>query len=89
MREAVENEAMTEKPILIGTWAAASWAISFYENRGYTRVSEEEKVRLLRKYWSIPERQVETSVVLANPKWYETRRNAESEARGSPDFLLP
>ena len=58
-------EGMTDKPILIGTWAAASWAISFYEKNGYARVSEEDKNRLLRKYWSIPERQVEASVVLA------------------------
>jgi N-acetylglutamate synthase-like GNAT family acetyltransferase len=58
-------QSMTQKPILIGTWAAASWAISFYERNGYTVVSEDEKNRLLRKYWSIPERQVETSVVLA------------------------
>lgn len=62
-------EGLTEKPILIGTWAAASWAISFYEKNGYTLVSEEEKNFLLRKYWSIPERQVETSVVLANRTW--------------------
>ena len=61
-------ENMTDKPILIGTWAAAAWAISFYEKTGYALVSEEEKNRLLRKYWSIPERQVETSVVLANQK---------------------
>ena len=58
-------ESVTEKPILIGTWADASWAILFYEKNGYTRVSEREKSHLLRKYWSIPERQVETSVVLA------------------------
>jgi len=62
-------EGLTEKPILIGTWAAASWAISFYEKNGYTLVSNEEKNRLLRKYWSIPERQVEASVVLANQTW--------------------
>ena len=58
-------EDLTEKPVLIGTWAAASWAISFYEKNGYVLVSEKEKNCLLRKYWSIPERQVETSVVLA------------------------
>ena len=69
-------ESMTEKPILIGTWAASSWAISFYEKNGYTLVSEEEKNRVLRKYWSIPERQVETSVVLANPTWYKTQRDS-------------
>ena len=57
-------EKMTEKPILIGTWATASWAISFYEKNRYTLVSKEEKDRLLKKYWSIPERQVEASVVL-------------------------
>ncbi len=59
-------EKTTEKPILIGTWAAASWAISFYQRNGYTLVLGEEKDCLLRKYWSIPERQVETSVVLAS-----------------------
>jgi N-acetylglutamate synthase-like GNAT family acetyltransferase len=66
-------QRMTEKPILIGTWANASWAVSFYRKNGYTRVSDEEKNRLLRKYWSIPERQVETSVVLANQTWYQTQ----------------
>jgi GNAT superfamily N-acetyltransferase len=58
-------ESLTENPVLIGTWAAASWAISFYEKNGYVLVSEKDKNFLLRKYWSIPERQVETSVVLA------------------------
>ena len=62
-------ESLTENPILIGTWKAASWAISFYEKNGYTLVSEEDKTRLLQKYWSIPERQIETSVVLASSKW--------------------
>jgi len=61
-------ENLTETPILIGTWAAASWAISFYEKNGYNLVSEKEKNCLLKKYWSIPERQVETSVVLANQR---------------------
>jgi N-acetylglutamate synthase-like GNAT family acetyltransferase len=56
---------LSERPILIGTWAAATWAIRFYEKHGFHLVSEEEKNRLLKKYWSIPERQVETSVVLA------------------------
>ena len=58
-------ETLTHKPILIGTWAAATWAVAFYERNGYVCVSHEEKERLLRTYWSIPERQVETSVVLA------------------------
>jgi N-acetylglutamate synthase-like GNAT family acetyltransferase len=59
-------QSMTERPILIGTWAAASWAVSFYQKNGYKLVSEEKKNLLLRRYWSIPERQVDTSVVLAN-----------------------
>jgi len=50
--------------ILVGTWKAASWAIQFYEAYGFTLVSSYEKDRLLRKHWNIPERQVETSVVL-------------------------
>jgi GNAT superfamily N-acetyltransferase len=54
----------TAKPILIGTWADAAWAIYFYEKHGFRVVSHEEKERLLRKYWKIPDRQVETSVVL-------------------------
>ena len=66
-------EGLTEKPILVGTWQAATWAISFYQKNGYTLVSETEKSRLLQKYWSIPERQVETSVVLANKAWVESR----------------
>ncbi|MGQ9689652.1 MAG: GNAT family N-acetyltransferase [Desulfobaccales bacterium] len=52
-------------PVLVGTWAAAHWALGFYEKNGFTLVSPEEKDRLLRTYWSISERQIETSVVLA------------------------
>jgi N-acetylglutamate synthase-like GNAT family acetyltransferase len=55
---------LAKRPVLIGTWAAATWAISFYEKYGFRVVSHEEKERLLRVYWNIPERQVETSVVL-------------------------
>ena len=67
--------ALTARPILIGTWAAAHWAISFYEKHGFRRVSPAEKDRLLKKYWSIPERQIETSVVLADDRWFETARS--------------
>ena len=56
---------LTPKPILIGTWAAASWAIRFYEKQGFALVTGENKNLLLRKYWAIPDRQIETSVVLA------------------------
>jgi len=73
-------QSMTDKPILIGTWAAASWAISFYQKNGYTLVSAKEKKRLLKRYWSIPERQVETSVVLANQTWHQSQ--CEDSAQG-------
>jgi len=61
----------SDRPILIGTWADAVWAIRFYERHGFKRVSEKEKNRLLEKYWSIPARQVVTSVVLADRKWFD------------------
>ena len=61
----------TDRPTLIGTWASAVWAIQFYEKNGFKKVSQQEKNRLLKKYWSIPARQVETSVVLADCKWRE------------------
>jgi GNAT superfamily N-acetyltransferase len=57
----------TTRPLLVGTWAAATWAIAFYERHGFRLVGDEEKDRLLRRYWSIPQRQVQTSVVLAGP----------------------
>jgi len=62
-------ESATDKPILIGTWAAATWAVAFYQRNGYRLLPEVEKNRLLRTYWRIPPRQVETSVVLADGKW--------------------
>lgn len=74
-------ESITPKPILIGTWADASWAIGFYQRNGYTIVSDAEKNRLLRTYWSIPERQIETSVVLADRRWMTAQR-AESTEQG-------
>lgn len=55
------------RPMLVGTWAAADWAIRFYRRHGFEPVSPARKTTLLNKYWSIPERQIETSVVLANP----------------------
>ncbi len=56
------------RPLLIGTWADAVWAVRFYEKHGFKLVTPEEKDRLLRTYWSISDRQVETSVVLAEQK---------------------
>jgi GNAT superfamily N-acetyltransferase len=55
----------SERPLLVGTWAAAEWAIRFYERHGFELVSPERKTELLRRYWAIPERQIEASVVLA------------------------
>jgi GNAT superfamily N-acetyltransferase len=52
------------RPMLIGTWAAAEWAIRFYERHGFALVPPERAAALLRRYWTIPERQIETSVVL-------------------------
>jgi GNAT superfamily N-acetyltransferase len=59
----------TAKPILIGTWQAATWAVRFYEQNGYRLLTRPETERVLRRYWSIPERQIETSVVLADARW--------------------
>ena len=72
-------EGLTDKPILIGTWAAASWAIEFYERNGFTVVPHGDKERLLRTYWSIPARQIETSVVLADGRWMKEQT---SRSRG-------
>ena len=57
----------TNRPILVGTWAAADWAINFYRRHGFELVPPGRTAELLRTYWSIPERQIETSVVLAKP----------------------
>jgi len=59
---------LSDRPMLVGTWAAAAWAIRFYERHGFELVSPERKTALLQTYWSIPERQIETSVVLADPR---------------------
>jgi N-acetylglutamate synthase-like GNAT family acetyltransferase len=66
---------MATGPVLIGTWADAVWAIRFYEKHGFQMVGSDEKNRLLKKYWNIPERQVETSVVLADAKWREAHHS--------------
>src|SRR5689334_990447 len=62
-----ELRETTRRQVLVGTWAAATWAIRFYERYGFALVPPEAKPFLLKTYWSIPERQVETSVVLALP----------------------
>jgi N-acetylglutamate synthase-like GNAT family acetyltransferase len=63
-------------PVLIGTWVDAVWAIRFYEKHDFRLVNRQQKDRLLKQYWTVPERQIETSVVLADPKWRETQTGA-------------
>jgi GNAT superfamily N-acetyltransferase len=70
---------LAQRPVLIGTWAAATWAIHFYERHGFRVVTPEEKERLLRRYWKIPDRQVETSVVLVDERWQDL--DAETQRR--------
>lgn len=65
---------LTDRPTLVGTWAGAWWAVKFYEKHGFKLVTAQEKDMLLKKYWNIPERQVETSVVLAEGKWRKDHR---------------
>jgi len=63
---------IARKPLLIGTWADARWAVAFYQKNGFRLLSRDETGRLLRRFWNIPERQIETSVVLASPAWNST-----------------
>jgi GNAT superfamily N-acetyltransferase len=58
----------TSRRRLVGTWAAADWAVRFYRRHGFEPVSPETKTELLKTYWTIPDRQIETSVVLATPR---------------------
>ena len=62
----------TSRPMLIGTWADATWAVRFYEGHGFRLVAPEEKDELLRKYWSVPVWQAEASVVLGDERWFRT-----------------
>ncbi|HEY2705134.1 MAG TPA: GNAT family N-acetyltransferase [Candidatus Dormibacteraeota bacterium] len=58
---------MSTRRMLVGTWAAAEWAVRFYRRHGFELVSPERKTALLTTYWTIPHRQLENSLVLANP----------------------
>jgi len=60
---------ISARPVLIGTWEDAKWAIEFYQKHGFRLLPKEEKNNLLHKYWTIPDRQIETSVVLASTEW--------------------
>ncbi|HKC15925.1 MAG TPA: GNAT family N-acetyltransferase [Steroidobacteraceae bacterium] len=70
----------TERPVLIGTWAAATWAIRFYESQGFRLVDGPVTESLLRRYWSIPARQIEESVVLVDARWRGIVQGAGSAA---------
>ena len=72
---------LTAKPVLVGTWADAAWAVAFYRRNGFMLVPEGDKDALLRRYWSIPARQIETSVVLADGRWLGRHRRAQAEDR--------
>lgn len=61
--------AKSVAPVLIGTWADATWAVTFYQKHGFRLLPKDEKDNALRKYWTIPERQIDTSVVLASSDW--------------------
>jgi N-acetylglutamate synthase-like GNAT family acetyltransferase len=63
-------------PLLVGTWAAADWAIRFYHGHGFEPVPRDAIPALLRRYWDIPQRQIETSVVLAEKRWFKRRAYA-------------
>jgi GNAT superfamily N-acetyltransferase len=69
--------AAATRPLLVGTWAAATWAVRFYERHGFRIVSPAEKDRLLRTYWAIPDRQIETSVVLADARWRKLHASSD------------
>jgi GNAT superfamily N-acetyltransferase len=66
-------QGLASGPILVGTWADAVWAIRFYQRYNFQLVGRTEKDRLLKKYWNVPQRQIEASVVPAEPKWHEKR----------------
>jgi GNAT superfamily N-acetyltransferase len=61
---------LTDRPMLVGTWKAATWAVGFYRARGFRLVTPRQKDTLLRRYWTVPERQIEESVVLADERWF-------------------
>jgi GNAT superfamily N-acetyltransferase len=75
--------ALSGRRMLVGTWAAAGWAIRFYERNGFALVSEAEKTMLLRRYWTVPERQIETSVVLAGNRG-QTPNESETDVQRPP-----
>ncbi len=76
--------ADTQRPVLIGTWTDASWALDFYRKNGFRELSRKETESLLKRYWSIPARQVETSTVLADSRWSSPLPEKGLSGRPSP-----
>jgi GNAT superfamily N-acetyltransferase len=70
---------LANTPMLIGTWADALWAISFYQKNGFRLVSLDQKEQLLKRYWTVPQLQMEVSVVLADAVWHDLNAEANSE----------
>ena len=66
--------SQTDRPILVGTWRAATWAVRFYERHGFRLVPPADKDLLLGRYWAVPPRQIEESVVLADSRWFAAKR---------------
>ena len=80
---------VSTRRLLVGTWAAAEWAIRFYERHGFALVSPARKTVLLTTYWNIPERQIETSVVLVHPPDICGPLKSKATARGTrPNHIL-
>lgn len=77
--------AQAPRPVLLGTWKAARWAVRFYEKHGFGLVEGAEKNRLLKAYWEIPDRQVDASVVMADPRALREIVRPPPEAADAPD----
>ena len=78
-----ELRRRTQQPMLVGTWAASSWAIRFYEKHGFHGVPDARREALLRRYWTVPEAQIAASVVLADVEWW--RQQGGGEMNGSEE----
>ena len=69
----------TQQPMLVGTWAASSWAIRFYEKHGFQHVPEAQREALLRRYWTVPDTQIAASVVLADGEWWRRKGGGRTD----------
>jgi len=69
--------AQADRPLLVGTWKTATWAIRFYQHHGFTLVTDRDKNDLLRRYWTVPDRQIEESVVLVDSRYTAARIRLE------------